>query len=334
MTTRSARRHAPRGSSLIELLVVIGVIAILVGLVLPAVQASREAARQVRCASHLRQLVTAVHGFESAYGGFPGATWVRKISARSWVSTSIYVPLLPYLEESAIYDALNLDVPFGDLSRFPPSNATAASRAIGVLLCPSDPNTRAAPFGCSSYRACVGLGEFRHASDGRPNSWEGNPAEWGAFNPTPVLVRPAEIRDGLANTLAFSEKKIGRGESFYDPSRDWIDVGVMATSSEYLEICSNLRSAQQARADGGRGWIINGGIYTWFFASAPPNSLIPDCGTPSLNGRGVFAARSYHPGGVHAAMADGAVRRFTSTIAADTWRALGTRSGGEPFTQE
>jgi prepilin-type processing-associated H-X9-DG protein len=108
----------------------------------------------------------------------------------------------------------------------------------------------------------------------------------------------------------------------------------MADPEEFVAICSRLTSAPIPRTDNGRMWLFSGGIYTLFFVSVPPNSPIPDCGTDNLNGRGVFAARSYHPGGVNAAMADGSVRWFASTIDEKTWRALGTRSGGEAVTVE
>lgn len=328
MRATKRRRHGG-AFTLIEALLVIGVIAILAGLILPAVQSSREAARRVQCSSNLKQLILAVHGFEAAQGGFPGATFARAIPPNSYINGSVFISILGYLDQGSAYHGLNLEIPFGYAFDLPPANTTVASHTIGLLVCPSDPNARSAPYACTSYRACVGLGEFRRAADGNPNHWQGNPTEWGTFNPIPRPTRISEIRDGLANTLAFSEKKVGSGTASFDPSRDWVDVKVLGTSDEYIEICSNLRNVQDPRTDSGRMWLLNGGIYTWFFASVSPNSPVPDCGTSSLNGRGVFAARSYHPGAVCAAMADGSVRLFASSIGARTWRALGTRSGAE-----
>jgi prepilin-type processing-associated H-X9-DG protein len=118
--------------------------------------------------------------------------------------------------------------------------------------------------------------------------------------------------------------------------RDWVDVGLLPghpgiSPDDWLARCSALDSAQpnDAHLDSGRCWLLGGARYSTFFTSATPNTLIPDCGNAQMNGQGLFAARSYHPGGVNAAMADGSVHWFASTISLRVWRAIGTRAGAE-----
>lgn len=159
----------------------------------------------------------------------------------------------------------------------------------------------------------------------------------GAFGRVGTVLPLAEFVDGMSSTIAFAEKRLGSGPGRpYNPTRDWIDgVGVETpggmTADDWVMLCSSLDAGQMgsAQLDAGRYWLLYGARFSTFFASVPPNSAIPDCGNAHINGEGVFAARSYHPGGVNVAMADGSVRWVASSIAVPTWRALGTRDGGE-----
>jgi prepilin-type N-terminal cleavage/methylation domain-containing protein/prepilin-type processing-associated H-X9-DG protein len=330
-----------RGFTLIELLVVIGIIAILAALLLPAVQAAREAARRARCTQNLKQMIAAVHGFESFHGGFPSAFTYTYFgpTRQDFSDTSTHVVLLPYLEQVALYNAINFNVPIGDFNGFRPDNQTAATTTLDVFLCPSDPHSAADPYGCVSYRINGGMGELRRGPVGSPPQPGFILIDTGAFSSTHGPVMPVSaIRDGLSNTLAFAEKKIGSGSARYNPARDWIQVlpipSWALTADDWIEVCSHLPNADGGRTDSGRMWLFYGAIYTEFYASVPPNSIIPDCGSGGGGYPGLFAARSHHPGGVNAAMADGSVRWFTSSINRATWRALGTRAGGEVVAVE
>jgi prepilin-type processing-associated H-X9-DG protein len=139
----------------------------------------------------------------------------------------------------------------------------------------------------------------------------------------------ASFRDGLSNTLALSEKAVGSSSAApYSPFRDWAFVpGSIVTADEWLATCSVLRRVDHPQFESGHTWFFPNATRTAFFASAPPNSSIPDCGR--FGGDGIFAARSYHPGGVNAAMADGSVSFFTSSTDPLVWRSLGTRAGGD-----
>jgi prepilin-type N-terminal cleavage/methylation domain-containing protein/prepilin-type processing-associated H-X9-DG protein len=315
------------GMTLIEVLVVIGIIGVLVGLLIPAVQAAREAAHRTRCVNNMKQLMLAVHGFESANGGFP--PWARaklltddQVSYCSWQAV-----ILPQMGESPLYNAINFEVPClypGDLHR---DNATVARTFIGSFLCPSDPHAMQGSLGTASYRANLGLGETETTRVSSSHSVSRYTRK-GAFE---VSVLPlSEFRDGLSQTIALSEKPVGTqsGEA-YSPFRDWIQTFDFDKWPEQLQHCASLKSTSQFQPGAGRAWILSGPAYTAFYTSAPPNSSIPDCGNTA---RGMFAARSYHPNGVNAAMADGSVRWFHSRISLPAWQSLGTRNGGETIT--
>lgn len=332
MTNSDVRRMAPSnraGFTLIELMVVIGIFAILASLILPAVQAAREAARRVQCRNHLKQLIVATHAFAEQQGGFPPAASLvsslpRPIhSGRPRFSTQSL--LLPYLEQSALHSSINFDAPcqyFDDVARY--HQDTAAMRVVEVFLCPSDPMSRSAgPYAKNSYRANVGVNQFRYSQ----GYW--HPIDPGAFAYSSRPLPLAAFRDGLSNTLAFSEKPIGTGEGRFSPFQDWVQrpTSVM-TADQWIETCSTIVDAgANARLDAGQTWLLSGAVNTLFLASAAPNSPFPDCGTVATNG--IFTARSYHPGGVNAAMADGSVRWFASGMDHRVWRSLGTRAGGE-----
>jgi prepilin-type N-terminal cleavage/methylation domain-containing protein/prepilin-type processing-associated H-X9-DG protein len=325
----STARVARAGFTLIELLVVISIISILIGLLLPAVQSSREAARRVACVNNLKQLGLALHGFSASRGGFPGDSTVdpRTRSNKKIIFVgSMQCQLLPLLEQDRLFSAGP-----GSFRTMPPANLTAATQSLSVFLCPSDPVPPNGLYGCQSYRGSIGVGEMRFGWFGPAHAPFYEFVHDGAFG-FPEVLRLGEFTDGMSNTLAFAEKRIGSGGP-YDPSRDLIwgvryYTGTATTADDWVQLCSNLRlrSTTSIEMNTGQSWIDYGPYFSTFTAAAPPNSRIPDC---AFTNEGLFAARSYHPGGVNAAMCDGSVRWFRSSIAIATWRALATRNKGE-----
>lgn len=335
-------RACRRGLTLVELLVVIGIVAILAGLSLPAVQAAREASRRAWCANNLKQLTQATHSFETARGGFPAAlfwTVPPGLNLATNGTYSLQCALLPYLDQTALHNSINFSLSSGSVVLLGTGQETASAQSLSVFLCPSDPYTVAHPFSPISYRACIGLGEEQPV-DPRTVRFIDNGAFAFVDDGTSRVLPLSAISDGLSNTLAFSEKPIGSGPGgLYTPFRDWIDYpgnlfGIL-TADQWISACANQTNvpANRLELDGGASWMVPGAVYTLFYASAPPNTRVPDCGTLAINnGLGVYAARSYHPGGVNASMADGSVRWFTSSTQSSVWRSLATRAGGEVIT--
>jgi len=324
---RNRRGGGFPGFTLIEMLVVVGVVAILAGLLLPAVQSAREAARRAQCANNLKQIGLALHAYAADSQVFPPSTH----GLRSEPGTPFYgvldapqAILLPYVEQERLYNAINFDLNVYADNVLEPGNATALRQMVPVYLCPTDGFARSARGG-NSYRANVGL--CHHC-----------PSEWGGaffpFGPN----RLSGFRDGLSQTLAFSEKLISRPGP-YDPKRDWVRVHLRLGPighEEWVRACANLEhppAPRQVRQDAGRTWMIGQAKFTYFFVSVPPNSPVPDCGLQGFGGRGVFGARSHHPGVVNAVMADGSVRSFSSSTEPNVWRALGSRAGGELLSE-
>jgi len=326
------------GFTLVELLVVVSLIAILVALLLPAVQSAREAARRARCANNLKQVILATHNFESAHGGFPPYSRGKPASPKGYCITSLHCDLLPYLEQQTLYAAINFDQETGNTEKMGSALTTAAYSTVDAFLCPSDSHPATTPYGGTNYRANIGLGEFTPVP--RPALGPGVVAyglnQWGCFTnggTNESVLSLAEFRDGLSNTLAFSEKPIGSGAAeAYHPFRDWIPIEFTPSPNarDYEATCANLSRdvISTARLDVGRTWMLSSHEYTFFFPFYPPNNPIPDCGG-IVFGSGLFSARSYHPGGVNAAMADGSVRWISSRIAAETWRSMATRDRGD-----
>ena len=319
-----------RGWTLIELLVGIGIIGLLTALLLPAVQAARESARRMRCANNLRQLTAALHAFASAREKFPSGVYGRPFNRGDDLSVhnsfSVQVALLPYLSQVPLYDSINVDIQCNVVKQIIPEHATTARQVVDTFLCPSDPNSGAAgadSLARNSYRGCLGLDPARLVGNLHYLGTDGLFSYNRRHGSIPAVV------DGLSNTLAFSEKPISAGVRPYAPFRDWVWLTENAGDShqEYLAACSRLVAPERPQFDAGQTWLLSGGIYTLFYATAPPNSLIPDCGQRTVNGLGVFTARSYHPGGVNCAMADGSVRWASSTIEPRVWQDMGTIAG-------
>src|SRR5690348_2413446 len=154
-----SHRRSRSAFTLIELLVVIAIIAILIGLLLPAVQKVREAAARAKCSNNLKQLALAAHNFESAYGFLPASRGRAPLPANNAGSNpSVQAALLSYMEQGNKYNQFNFDYDInGD-----PHNTAARCQDVASYLCPSDPSTKAldygggeGPYGRLNYFACV-----------------------------------------------------------------------------------------------------------------------------------------------------------------------------------
>ena len=330
---RPASEPLRRGFTLIEVLVVIAVIGLLVALLLPAAQAAREAARRMQCANNLKQIGLALHGYHDAVGSLP---WGE--GPDDWNNWSAHVMLLPYLEQGALYNALNFaNYASGDflLPGEPTSvgaNSTVQLARLSVLLCPSDLDRLSAPQGHVNY--CANAGTDRDFAPKAPPS--------GLFAQVPYCPSPVrfqDIPDGLSQTAALGErvKGIDNVTSIYDPltpSSALVDAhGLQAGTAAYYRACSRAAPTPGVALFGqphtfgafGAYWFYGGPTSARYNHIMPPNTW--SCGSGQSDG--AYTASSRHPGVVNLLVADGSTRAVKQSVALPVWWALGTRAGGE-----
>lgn len=324
------------GFTLVELLVVIAIIGIMVGLLLPAVQAAREAARRMSCQNNLKQLGLSLHNYESVHRIFPPSSNTLGIAAsQPWSGQSF---LLPYLEASTTYDLIDFSIGYhtaGNRNLFPP-NGIAATR-VSVLMCPSEPNDR------ERLNSTTGLPEHyplnytlnvgRYLIYHPVNRADGG----GAFAPN-GRIKAAAFIDGLTNTIAFAEVK-AFNPRFHDA------VLLSAEPLRPEDVSASVSGGAWSETNGHTEWVCGRSIHTGFTTTFTPNTKVPHVSdgrtfdidvSSSREGRSntdityaVITARSHHAGLVQVALMDGSVRTLTNSIDLNTYRALGTRAGGE-----
>lgn len=341
----SDERHIRRALTLVELLVVLGVISVLFALLLPAAQSARESAHRVRCANNLRQISLGAQAFVTDWNYFPpNVTWRSDSpseTADRTSTSSVFTVLLPYFGEGVLYNSINFSLPMNSEEWLEEFHLTAASTWVSVLLCPSDsitPNRVLAPV---SYRGS--LGTTRVVESSGVISARNDGSVTGSVSPHgDIVVKISDFLDGTSQTLAFSEKLVGSGlGGRYSPFRDFFEPrgyqGRLTLDPDgWVTLCSTygVRPALEGRLTGGDSWMIVGNPATTFTTAAGPNSRTPDCGWAALpTDGGVYSARSCHAGGVNAALCDGSVRWFSNGTNLALWRAVGTVAGGEIVQQ-
>jgi len=333
-------RNRP-GFTLIELLVVIAIIGVLIALLLPAVQAAREAARRSQCTNNLKQIGIGLHNYHGAVGGFPPGEIPS--GAGGWKFMSSVLMMAPYMENAPMYNAMNFS--FSPEEGAADPNGTVVRTKINTFLCPSDgsadPNTQI------NYRACTGT--YIRVRGGNERA-RGN----GLF--TEILSRDiSSCTDGTSQTIAFAEQLRGDGNGAKASRSDYLGGG----PSKWITISGKVGDAKvetveyqamEATCDTtaynkvpnpssgfsmGRWWTVSGFGFGMFNTIQTPNSrhimvCRDDCSAgcaPELNA--LSMATSAHSGGVNVLMGDGSVRFIKDSVNQQTWWALGTRDGGE-----
>jgi prepilin-type N-terminal cleavage/methylation domain-containing protein/prepilin-type processing-associated H-X9-DG protein len=323
-----------RAFTLIELLVVIAIIALLVGLLLPAVQSAREAARRAQCVNNLKQVALAAHGYHSALGSFPPGASVFPSQASSLVF------LMPFIEGSNAYNAFNFSKNVSSAAE----NLTARHVNSSVYVCPSDPSV-------GFWQDLDPVSGLPAGVDGRANyygnlgtnGWvyerltalakDGNQLGVFAFNSATTLDA---ITDGTSSTALYAEVRRGGYPSVHDafdvsgvPAPAW---GAASATTNVNNFWPPAACNTPAVKIGYTGLQYQNGSYllsALYTHTVPPNYPGRDCVRFPTFDQGHLAARSAHPGGVNVAFADGSVHFIKSAIALPAWKAIGTRQAGE-----
>jgi prepilin-type N-terminal cleavage/methylation domain-containing protein len=321
--------------TLVELLVVIAILGVLVALLLPAVQAAREAARKAQCANNLRQMALAVHNYESAHRRLPPSAVVDLTTTATGnnVSWGVHGRILPYLEQAGLADRV-------DLSQGWDFQTAIDGVRVPVYACSSDPGARRVrdPGGGkvrlwpTTYGFNMGVYFVFDPTTGRGGD--------GAFYPNSFL-RLAEFADGTGNTLLLAEVKAWQP---YTRNGGPTQTQPPATSAQAAGLVS---SAPDFKDTGHTEWPDGRVHHTGFTAALTPNTRTPytrqdqlldadyNSWQEGLNGRtgrptyALVTSRSFHPGMVQVALVDGSVRPVADSIERAVWQALATRSGGE-----
>lgn len=361
------RSYWKRGFTLVELLVVIAIIGILIALLLPAVQAAREAARRSQCTNNLKQQCLGALNYENVYkvlpagmGGTNGPGWgsceQRGAGGNQNGMMSAFIPLLPYCEQKPLYDQISHPLtdsggtwnawgPHGFQGSYPPYQTL-----VPAFLCPSD---GAGQSYAGSYPTRINYATSQ--GDTIQNVLTTSPSNARGVFHRYIYCSLAEITDGTSNTIGFSEHAIFRKQNALHGAYA-IDGGVNNNPAQCLTHLGPSNTITGADNSDhydtiGRSWAYGGGLTTGFTTVLPPNS--PKC-APSKGewNWALIPPDSYHPGGVNGAMMDGSVRFISETINCGNisekdptisptrtdspygvWGAMGTKGGGEALQQ-
>lgn len=336
---RRLNRH-PYGYTaftLIETLTCISIIALLIAMLIPAVQSARESARRIQCANNLKQIGLALHAYHEVNQVFP-INWRGDLYSPDGVPKgtvarpfSALTRLLPYLEHRSLYSSINFSVqnhPVNVGGVFPfLANQTAHLTRVAVFLCPSDSATTPTNYGCN-YRGNYGVGPAPGTLIQTYDSGTG-------FYNFPAVLSAASFPDGLSHTASYGERLRGSGvNGGLRVERDFGEIRVLPSCAErdadYALLCCRLASSRgfPAYRNAGFTWFLGDFECTAYSHAQEPNGPIPDAITRN-SWDGIVTARSWHAGGVNTLMADGAVRYVTDSVARKAWRAIGTRNGDE-----
>ncbi len=312
--------------TLVELLVVIAIIGILIGLLLPAVQAVREAARRTQCNNNLKQIALGMHNYQDSFNSLP-------VGAYSCCWGTWLVATLPYVEQKAMYDTYKhinkFDSPSGGYRYWDSPNRQVTTSRVPTYTCPSDqPSAFYNGVTCHNYAVNMGTtgfvvrsGDVKTGAEKNVNGVIDYGAPFTISGWTDVDAKAYKIdhitnQDGTSNTMMVSEVMQGKGSNDLRGFSWW---GYAAGYETYL-----LPNSSEPDVLQGAGYCDN---------TADPKHM-PCIGPHSASQPMTMAARSQHTGGVHVVMCDASGRFVVDEIALDVWRALSTTNGKEIIDED
>jgi len=366
MSPQPAFQRTSRAAfTLVELLVVIAIIGVLVALLMPAVQAAREAARRSQCSNGLKQFGLALHQYADIYKRFPprrggstGSGDAARLSG-NFDRLSPFVPLLPFIEQKPLFDTISAGGVFSGTT-FPAGGPAAWYPGTGpvyppwmtqvqLLLCPSDkvPMPNSNQHGRNSFAFSLGDTIINHNSNSKLMRGIFGSQLCKGFN---------DITDGSSNTIAMSERTWGSDQGITTASghdvRVATAVGVSTINTNPGSCYAQARGTEfngvQVKARFGALWTDGQAERVGFTTVLPPNapSCVNDTNVNADSNGGVLNPSSYHPGGVNGLFADGSVRFVSQNINCGNtaappvtgtakspygvWGALGSTEGREP----
>ncbi|HPM84727.1 MAG TPA: DUF1559 domain-containing protein [Candidatus Anammoximicrobium sp.] len=318
-------RRAGAGFTLVELLVVIAIIGVLVALLLPAIQAAREAARRMQCSNNLKQLALGTQNYHDRLRSFPPGTLAKTFAvAPKSRATALFVFILNEMEQSSLRNELDPNDPYVNI------NNGLAGIVLPVIVCPSDvipqnpvnQGTPPYPYGITSYGGNGGTGGTYYRFYGycrtvTAQSTDGMFFETGP-NSAPTAgqepVKMADVLDGTSNTIFFGERghvdpvfdtlaAANGGQQVIGQYGFWHSAGGLAIVDATMTTLAPLNY----RADAAQIWNNSACLRTTAFGSL-------------------------HPGGANFALVDGSVRFISDSVDTTVYRALSTRAGGETMS--
>ncbi len=313
---------APRAFTLVELLVVIAIIGILIALLLPAVQAAREAARRTQCSNHLKQIALAMHNYHGPNQQFPigQVIYIDHNGPVDWDRWTWYVGILPYVEQQALAEIYAKHIAqgkTGTADKHSYTNLPKKETPVATFVCPSDPVNPKTQNGSTASNQQGFHGNYVGNAGNdyfNANGYDESDNLNGVFFPFSE-VAISDIRDGTSNTLLLSELIL-------------VPDGAVGSNQEDMR--GRYHNAKHC-----------GALFSTLF---PPNTSQSDHINFCINtplapceksaDNVVVSARSYHSGGATAALADGSVRFISDSISNVVYQSLGSRAGGEVVSED